>query len=118
MSPISGARPEPASNLLSDLCDAAQSGDLEQLNTILTVWQAQIAPETISPDEISEALHEAISANQIPAVSFLLSRGAKIDKWVAGEARQANASTDMYQTFIDHGWDVNSKDVRGRPFVQ
>lgn len=50
--------------------------------------------------------------------SLLLSRGAKVEEDIGDAARLANASTDMYQVFLNHGWDVNSRDVRGRPFVQ
>ena len=110
--------PELPTNFLDQSDSAARSSDMKQLDAILTRWQSHVAPSDIPFDELRQVLYNAISANQVAVVSLLLKRGAKVEEDIGDAARLANASTDMYQVFLDHGWDVNSRDVRGRPFVQ
>ena len=107
-----------STNFLDQSDSASASGDVNRLDAILTRWHAHVAPSHIPPDELRQVLYNAIYANQVAVVSLLLNRGAKVEEDIGDAARLANASTDMYQVFLNHGWDVNSRDVRGRPFVQ
>ncbi|KAM0802720.1 ankyrin repeat-containing domain protein [Usnea florida] len=110
--------PELPTNFLDQSDSIATSGDVKHLDAILKRWQSHVAPSEIPFDELRQVLYSAISANQVAVVSLLLNRGAKVEEDIGDAARLANASTDMYRVFLDHGWDINSRDVRGRPFVQ
>ncbi len=107
-----------SSEFEAQLEQMATTGNVELLDALLTKWQTQNAPKELAADDLKYALHTAISANQVGAVACLLQRGATLDADCGQTAHRANASFDMYQTFLAHGWDVNSKNVTGRPFIQ
>lgn len=110
---------EPIQDYLAHSNAAARDGDVERLNAVLNLWECRITPEKITREEFREVLHEAIRENQRAAVSCLLSRGAELDHGrIAMSALHANAGIEMFQVFLDHGWNINCKDVTRRPFVQ
>ena len=119
MASASDADLDPIREYLAHSNAAARDGDVERLNAVLNLWECRITPQKITREEFREILHEAIQGNQPAAVSCLLSRGAELDHGrVAMSALRANARIEMYQVFLDHGWNVNCKDATRRPFVQ
>jgi len=110
--------PEVFDELGESLEHAARSGDLNQLDAVLSEWQALIGPKKIHPGVLQSCLYKAIEANKIAAVSLLLERGAEVNRIASDVARRAKAPPDMYQAFLDHGWNINSRGVTGRPYFQ
>lgn len=50
-------------------------------------------------------------------VSYLLDQGAKIDKNVIALASNGSSEA-VWQAFLDHGWDINSKCSTDAPVLK
>ena len=92
---------------------AAEAGDLHLLQVILGEEKNQIEPE-----DLNSLLYTATSAKHAEIAAYLLTQGATMGMNVAEAALPANGSPEMFQVFLDHGWDLNYKTVTGIPFVQ
>jgi len=103
-------------DLTTQLEEAAETGDVERLNALLAESQNQVSPVKLTSTDLEYVLLRAVSANQVAAVACLLERGANVDPSIADAARRSKSAVDMYQIFLDHGWDCNVN-VRGRPLL-
>ena len=96
-----------------ELLTAAQRGDIGQVQTLVEQWRAKLSPLTAS--HLRQPLVESLVANQARVVSYLLGQGAELDSHIVTLASVEETSTDMFQVFLDHGWDINSITSNGAP---
>lgn len=89
----------------SNLGQVCSEGDLTQIKEIL-----DCNPNT-SQAELDKALSCAAEAGHDVAAGLLLSRGAHLTRGAIYGA-VGNHNTAMFQQFLDHGWDINSRVFR------
>ncbi|KAL9111606.1 MAG: hypothetical protein Q9187_007899, partial [Circinaria calcarea] len=120
-----------------DLTAASTAGQLLQVQNILSQWRSK--PRSEPPPGFSSlqylpghkpngydqcytypflpALCTAIELNHVPVIRYLLDQGFPINQYVleyAFKRRPEGAdrntrSTDVFQAFLDHGWDINQQ---------
>ena len=89
---------------------AAAAGDLEQCKALLKQWNEQLTPARITAQHLASALGAAIGAKHPQVVSYLLKQGAVISRYhMVLTLGNTDNSILMFQTFLDNGWDINSK---------
>ena len=98
-----------------ELLTAAQSGDNSQVQTLVEQWRAKFSPSELTATHLRQPLVESLVANQARVVSYLLDQGAELDSHLVTLAPVEETSTDMFQVFLDHGWDINSITSNGAP---
>ena len=89
---------------------AAADGDIEQCQALLTQWKQRLNPARITARHLGSTLAAAVGGKHPQVVSYLLEQGAVIS---GNDMVLALGNTDdsilMFQTFLDNGWDINSK---------
>ena len=94
----------------AQLVEAAREGDLGRCQMLVQQRKTQISPSATTPQHLTPALAAAVGSKHFHIVKYLLEQGAIISGNVMVLAL---GSTDdaiaMFQTFLDHGWDINSK---------
>ncbi|KAL9101796.1 MAG: hypothetical protein Q9163_002992, partial [Psora crenata] len=102
-----------------ELIQTAKNDDLDACKTLLEQWKQQLSPCPITPAHLGPALGRAISSKHARIVAYLLSQGAVItgnDMILA--LGETDAAIAMFQTFLDHGWDINSKTDLGNVMLK
>ena len=98
---------------------AAAAGDLEQCQALLKQWKEQLTPAGITARHLAPALAAAIGGKHPQVVSYLLKQGAVVS---GNNMVLALGNTDdsilMFQTFLDNGWDLNSKTNLGNVMLK
>lgn len=93
----------------TELLEAAKVGDLSRVDALVRQWRTK---STSSSESIvlnlRQLLVESLVANQAQVVSYLLDQGAELDSHLVTLAPIEETSMDMFQVFLDHGWDINS----------
>ncbi len=95
------------------LAAAAGTGDLATVREILTQWPLQPgsrpAPAPYSPDlwPFGLVYYTAIEKNEPQIVSYVLGLGLKLERLAVERALDVE-SLDIFQAFIDNGWDINA----------
>ena len=87
---------------------ACIEGDVDAVREILAadeVTQGQVP--RISQDELDRCLYEAIHEGHLDILPPLLSHGAKVES-SALYAATRRGDKQVFQAFLDHGWDINS----------
>lgn len=98
---------------------AAAVGDLEQCQALLEQWNEQLTPARITSQHLASALGAAIGAKHPQVVSYLLKQGAVISGYhMVVALGNTNDSILMFQTFLDNGWDINSKTNLGNVMLK
>lgn len=94
----------------AQLVEAAREGDLGRCQTLIQQWKLQPSPSAITPQYLGPALAAAVGSKQLRTVTYLLEQGAIISGNVMVLALgNTDDAIAMFQTFLDHGWDINSK---------
>ena len=104
----------------SQLDTAAAEGDLEECQWLLQQWRGQLAPAPITARHLASTLAAAIAAKQTPVVSYLLQQGAVVsgNSMVLALGDRTDESIQMFQTFLQNGWDINSKTDLGNVMLK
>jgi len=102
--------------MAEQLTAASTEGDLSQVQTLLSQRQAESS--TLPGNVHSQALTAAIENNHTTIVSYLLSQSfpiysASLDAAVRIALR--TESPDIFQAFLDHGWDINKQRDHAHP---
>jgi hypothetical protein len=101
------------------LSNAATSGDLALVQTVVEQWKAQLHPSPLTPKHLQSAMAAAVSSHHPTIVSYLLDRGAQVSpNNIVVALGETDATIAMFQTFLDHGWDINSKTGLGNPVLK
>lgn len=102
-----------------EMFNAAKMGDVSQVKELLEQWKSKLSPAPLTALHLHSTLVEAVSYHHSSIASYLLDEGAEITEnmlvLALGEADMAIA---MFQTFLDHGWDINSKTGLGAPVLK
>jgi len=99
------------------MIDEAASGHLLAVHAIYSQWLIRQRPDlsgSIFSQNLHPALVEAVRNNHVSVVTYLLSRGLKLNSGLV-EIGMINRSTEMLQVFLDHGWDINKPRERSLP---
>lgn len=94
---------------------AAREGDLSRVQDLVEQWRANLSPSELTASHLRQPLVESLVANQAQVVSYLLDQGAELDSHLVTLAPVEETSTDMFQVFLDHGWDINGITSNGAP---
>ena len=97
---------------IGDAIDQAiESGNQDEVLRLLDTW-----PETPSLERNSAkslwpyhvALAGAVRRHNLELTVKVLDQGISVDKGSLYHASQPPMSTAIFETFIDHGWDINT----------
>lgn len=91
-----------------ELREACVDGDLESVKSLLEQWQSQTSPSPLTAKHLQSPLAGAIAAGKTRVVSYLLENGAELSPLNISQALGPRRSTEMFQTLLDRGWDINS----------
>ena len=95
------------------LTAAAGTGDLTTVSEILSHWPLQPGSETVPAMHniglwpFPLVLYRAIEENQAQIVSYVLGLGLKLERLAIERALDVG-SIDVFQAFIDNGWEINA----------
>jgi len=101
------------------LVEAAKNGELDNCQMLLLQWEQHLSPSHITSRHLAPALAAAIGSKHPQVVAYVLEQGAiisGIDMVLA--LGDTDASITMFQTFLDHGWDINSKTDLGNTMLK
>jgi len=102
-----------------EMSNAAKMGDVSQVTKLLEQWKAELSPRPVTALHLNSTFVEAISYHHPSIVSYLLDAGAEISENILVAAlRETDKAIAMFQTFLDHGWDINSKTGLGVPVLK
>ncbi len=98
---------------------ACRDGDLESLQQILTRWRSdESVPDPRVEEELGWMLVHAAECGHVRIVRYLLDEGALIDSEVVRSAATRGSRPEIWQAFIDAGWDINSLTEDGVPVLR
>ncbi|MCJ1401421.1 hypothetical protein MMC11_004634 [Xylographa trunciseda] len=100
------------------LRDACERGNLNEVISQLDQWQSAQSPSRLTAKHLQDALIGAISAGQSEVVDHLLKNGAEMDPELVEFALGRNKSVKMYEVFLQHGWNINSRTGTGAPALK
>lgn len=86
---------------------SAVADDVNAVQTYFEIWQARSASERLSLDNFTVVLSDAVNNNSAQTVACLLDYGLQTSSGLFLVATQAK-SYDILQTFLDHGWNINT----------
>jgi len=92
--------------------NACITGDLDKAQHIIETEESTVTPR------LQSALTASITAGQAAVVSYLLEKGAELRPRLVNLATGHNRSTAIFQAFLDHGWNINSKAVMDSPALR
>ncbi|MCJ1383051.1 hypothetical protein MMC17_006164 [Xylographa soralifera] len=98
------------------LREACQEGNLKEVKSQLDRWQSARSPSGLAAKHLENALIGAISAGQSEVVDYLLNNGAEMDPEIVEFA--LDTSVKMFEIFLQHGWDINSRTGTGAPALK
>ena len=104
-----------------ELVEAARNGNLDQCQSVIEQWKKQSSFSFQPTYHLAPALAAAISSKNINIVSYLLDQGATVSSYnmvLALDKNDVDASIAIFQTFLDHGWDINSKTEIGNVILK
>lgn len=98
-----------------ELLTVAKKGDLSRVQALVAQWRAKLSPSELTASHLRQPLVDSLMANQAHVSSYLLDQGAELDSHIVNLAPIEGNSTDMFQVFLDHGWDINNITSNGAP---
>lgn len=108
-----------AQTLWSDLDATNKAGDLAQVQSLLPQWRDLAMLWAADAAQLKERLNslliDAARKGHASTVSYLLSEGVELTTVAASAPIQyGTGSTQVFQAFLEHGWDINSDDPLDR----
>jgi hypothetical protein len=95
---------------------ACTAGDFDLLQTLIVKWKTGQNPPLETPGyeiyALEPVFYNAIRNNQPRIVSYFFDNGIRMCSLAIQEAYHAKASPDMFQVFVDHGWDISDRGGR------
>ena len=105
---LSRARFRSATN---DLQDASKAGDIKQVRSVLQAWRLDLSLKDPTTEDMGMALILAAQNASGEVVRFLLDEGVPVGLMAPKlAAREGDEVAQVFQAFLDHGWDINSFD--------
>jgi hypothetical protein len=100
---------------------AGKHGDLDIVKSVLQMWRSEAWGSDPTAESLLPALVAASINGHVPIVTYLLDHGAEILSAVPGLATNAALNVDLipvFQAYVDHGWDINSRSHKGSPILK
>ena len=98
---------------------AAADGDLNECQTLLEQWKQRLTPAPITAKHLASTIAAAIGGKHPQVVSYLLKQGAVVSgNGMVLALGHPEDSIPMFQTFLDNGWDINSKTDLGHVILK
>lgn len=95
----------------NDLQDASTAGNIERVREVIDTWRSDPSLEDPTMEDMGRALILAAQNAHGKVVQFLLDQGVPVGQMAPKlAAREGPGAVDVFQAFLDHGWDVNSFD--------
>lgn len=97
---------------------ASREGDINALEATLAQWRSDrslLGPRV--EEELGWMLLGAADHGQAHVARYLLDQGAQVDSDVSMYAATHGSTTEVWQAFVDHGWDINSLATTGWPVL-
>ncbi|RSL41925.1 hypothetical protein CEP54_015667 [Fusarium duplospermum] len=106
---LSRARFRSAGN---DLKDASKAGNLKRVREVVKAWRADPSLKNPTIKDMDMPMILAAQNAKAEVVRFFLDEGVPVSptaiKLAARESWRRSGSVDVFQAFLDHGWDINS----------
>ena len=103
----------------TQLPDAVRDGNLDRCQEFVQQLKSRISDSDSIALHLAPALAAAVGAKRFPMVKYLLEQGATVSGntmvLALGDTDDAIA---LFQTFVDHGWDINSKTDLGNVMLK
>ncbi|KAF2865677.1 ankyrin repeat-containing domain protein [Massariosphaeria phaeospora] len=99
---------------ISDIVSCIHSNETQKMKDIFARWHSDDSIRDPEPDDLELALTEAARVNNVSAASALLDEGATINSTAVTNA----SSEEMFESFVAHGWDINTPVASGMPVLQ
>ena len=90
--------------------EQCSAGDLEGIT-------AFVDGKRPDKNSLTDGLCAAVRSKEHDVASFLLQRGAIISPQVVTAAYVYDKSVDIFQLFLDHGWDINAPNLQNGPVL-
>lgn len=94
--------------LSASIISASRQGDLEKVVSLVEQWESDSSRPGPKAEDLRPALSWAAQESHPAIVQCLLEHGAQIDADVMTFTTYGN-SPSVWQVFLDHGWDINSR---------
>lgn len=94
--------------LSASIISACRQGDLEKVVSLVEQWESDSSRPGPKAEDLRPALSWAAQESHSTIVRYLLEHGAQIDADVMTFATYGD-SPGVWQVFLDHGWDINSR---------
>lgn len=95
----------------NDLQDASRDGDVQRIHEIVQAWRSDPSLKDSTSEDMGMALILAAINAHPEAVQFLLDEGVPVGLMAPKlAAREGRGAIEVFQAFLDHGWDINSFD--------
>ena len=92
------------------LVEAVRDNDLRRCQTLVQQWKRQRYPSAVPPQHLARALAAAVGSKHLRIVACLLEQGAVVSgNFMVMALDGTDDAIAIYQTFLDYGWDINSK---------
>ena len=108
-------------SLVTDMEAACSSGNLIQVKALLEKWYAAGKPipehMDLSGPHNPFSMVTAIENKRLEVIAYLMDEGFPIEAVEASAAARVG-SVDIYQTFLDHGWNINGVPYGGAPSLK
>lgn len=94
--------------LSGSIIRASRHGDLGKVVSLVEQWESNSSRPGPKAEDLRPALSWAAQESHPIIVQYLLEHGAQIDADVMTFTTYGNSSS-VWQVFLDHGWDINSR---------
>lgn len=96
---------------MNDLQVASKAGNVDEVRRVIQEWTADPSLDNPTFDDLAMPLILAAQNAKPQAVRFLLEYGVPVSKTaVKLAARNKQGSVEVFQAFLDYGWDMHSFD--------
>lgn len=95
-------------SLSASIISASRQGDLGKVVSLVEQWESNSSRPGPKAEDLRPALSWAAQESHPMIVQYLLEHGAQIDEDVMTFTTYGNSSS-VWQVFLDHGWDINSR---------
>ena len=108
-------------SLVTDMEAACSSGNLIQVQALLEEWYAAGKPipehMDVSGPYNPFSMVAAIENKHLDIIAYLMDEGFPVEAVEASAAARVG-SVEIYQTFLDHGWNINEVPYGGAPSLK
>lgn len=112
--PMPGIPYYPSHPLMQQLNAACSSGDVHAFKELVSQWKQSSSPSpppgppNYPMGTLEPVIFHAIRSDQAEIVDYLLREGIIFNRLLLADAVSSEASSAVWQVFLDHGLDINA----------